>query len=157
MAITVFGGDADISQHSSLISEGSAIAQIEKELQEVVTGVKNSKEQERERELRLASFNTPPLHFDPSNLSSDSEEGDITDSAAPQSSPAYVPTAVEQRSAANANSPHSRELNNSDNVYSHILLLLCGRSSVVPSQASNHSSLRRRLGESLHNNIQIVQ
>lgn len=97
MATTVFGGEVELSQPSSLISEESAIAQIEKELQEVVSGSRHSDEKENKKKLHLASFNTPPLHFDPSNSSESTDNDDLSDGA-PQSSPCYVPTATEQRS-----------------------------------------------------------
>ena len=95
--MTVFGGEVDLSQPSSLISEESAIAQIEKELQEVVSGSGHSDKKENKKKLHLASFNTPPLHFDPSDSSEGTDNDDLSDGA-PQSSPGYVPTAMGQRS-----------------------------------------------------------
>ena len=98
--MTVFGDEADLSQPSSLISDESTIAQIEKELQEVVSGSRHTDEKENKKELHLASFNTPPFHFDPSNSSEDTVNDDLSDSV-PQSSPGYLPTTIEQRSVVN--------------------------------------------------------
>ena len=111
MATTVFG--EDLSEHSSLLSEGSAIAQIERELQDVVSQGRPYEEERGERREReegegrkratqhqlssMANFTTPPLHFDPSDVSSEFEDDDLSDSAAPQSSTGYIPTALEQR------------------------------------------------------------
>ena len=94
MATTVFGEDDNLSDHSSLISEGSAIAQIERELQEVVAG------HGRQGSKGLpTTFLSPPLHLHPSH----SDDGDdvsesLADSSPPHSSPGYIPTALEQRS-----------------------------------------------------------
>ena len=104
MATTVFGtDDADLSEHSSLISEGSAIAEIERELQEVVAQTSHRDESKQELHISaLASFTTPPLHLYPSYTPSDDDIDDddasLSVSPGPHSSPGYIPTACEQRS-----------------------------------------------------------
>ena len=100
MATTVFGGDnGDLSQHSSLISEGSAIAEIERELQDVVSrGSHGDRERTKKEQLRsLNNFTTPTLNFDPSDASTCTESDELSDVAAPQSSTGYIPTALEQQ------------------------------------------------------------
>lgn len=93
MAMTVFG---DLSDHSSLVSEGSAIAEIEKELQQVVaTGGRQGKASDsstRASGPSLTTFTSPPLHLNPTD-----SDGDTSEETTPQSSPGYIPTALEQR------------------------------------------------------------
>ena len=108
MALTVFGED-DLSEQSSFLSEGSAVAEVERELQAVVmTGHKGQEERGKtSRKLvppsssLLPSFTSPPLHLHPSHSSSsDSNEDSAAHSSPSSSSPSptrRIPTALEER------------------------------------------------------------
>jgi len=87
---------AQLSQHSSLLSEGSAIAEIEKELQAVM-----GEEVEERRPTPARSSSSAlkmPLNRPPSPLGRDVSGGSSSCSSLSPISPAYVPTVVEQRS-----------------------------------------------------------
>ena len=103
MAMTVFGaGEDDVSE---LLSEGSAITEVERELRGETTGGRlqqlQGKAAERVASQRqLTNLSSSPLHLHPS--SSDDDDGGASDSESdstpPQSSPGYIPTALQQRS-----------------------------------------------------------
>lgn len=106
--MTVFGEEED--SLSELFSEGSAIAEVEGELERALMGghrQQHSKavqgavnQQHSSSSLPLPSFTTSPLHIHSSP--GDANDGDVSDSLADssplQSSPGYIPTALEQRS-----------------------------------------------------------
>lgn len=86
-------GEEDLSVHSSLLSESSAIAEIEKELQQAVRQTEEDKDH--------SSVKSPSIHIPSASLSNQhnrdlEEDSDSTSSLTPFS-PAYVPTAIEQR------------------------------------------------------------
>lgn len=107
MAVTVFGEDDDLSD---LLSEGSAITEVERELRgETVRGGEGRQEQHHGKEavraasqqprrlMPLTSLTSSPLHLHPSSEDSDASDSEA-DSTLPQSSPGYIPTALEHRS-----------------------------------------------------------
>ena len=103
MAMTVFGaGEDDISE---LLSEGSAITEVERELRGETTGGRLQQLQGRAAERvasqrQLSSLISSPLHLHPSP--SNEDDGDASDSESDstsrQSSPGYIPTTLQQRS-----------------------------------------------------------
>jgi hypothetical protein len=113
--MTVFGaGEDDISE---LLSEGSAITEVERELrgetalagggrlqqqhQQLHDKIEDKAASQRPQLAALTSLTSSPLHLHPSP-SDDDDDGDVSDSESdstpPQSSPGYIPTALQQRS-----------------------------------------------------------
>ena len=104
--MTVFGEEEE-DDLSELLSEGSAIAEVEGELQEAVMagyGQQHSKAagavNQQQSASSLPTFTSSPLHIHSSP--GDDNDGDVSESLADsfplQSSPEYIPTALEQRS-----------------------------------------------------------
>ena len=104
----VFGED-DLSEQSSLLSEGSAVAQVERELQAAVMMGHKQRDKSGKTSQKLVlppssllpSFTSPPLHLHPSHSSSsDSDEDSIANRSPSSSSPSpgpNRPTALEER------------------------------------------------------------
>ena len=113
--MTVFGGGED--DISELLSEASAITEVERAIlgESVRAGERphqrhgkaadeaasQQKQQRRRQQLAsLTSFTGSPLHLHPSPYADDDvsdSEADSSGGSLPQSSPGYVPTALEQR------------------------------------------------------------